>query len=123
MPKREFIKEQSTANILLDLPADSSRSALEREHSRRTRNDSEAWSAELRLPLKLALCAMMQDDSATTAVVALTMLLAVRDDTHASCRRSDGPVDDIVLDTRDTCERVASTPWLAVRDNLTHFLE
>jgi hypothetical protein len=68
--------------------------------------------AELRLPLKFVLYAMAHEDSHTTPLAALATLQDVKDAMLMSLRRSEGPVEDTVLDTKDTRERVACTPWL-----------
>ena len=64
------------------------------------------------MPLKLVLYAMTHDVSHTTPLAALMTLLDVNDATLISRRCSEGPVEDTVVETNDTWERVARTPWL-----------
>jgi hypothetical protein len=101
----------------LVFPPETSLSAFDNKQSLKMRKDCEAWQEELRLPLTLDLYAIKHEHSHTTPVVALAMLLAVREAIVKSLRRSAGPVEDTLVATSDTCERLASTPWLPVRDD------
>ncbi len=98
-------------------PPETSLSAFDKEHSLKMRKDCDAWQEEFKLPFTLVLYAIKHEHSHTSPVVALTMLLAVSDATVKSLRRIAGPVDEMLVATSDTCERLASTPWLPVRDD------